>query len=167
MDMRPFASSNWFKCEDCRPEVALRIRAVTVERYSEDEEERPVLHFDGHPKRLGLNRCNTKSLIELFGPMSEAWIGQTITLYADENVTNQSGQRVGGVRIRAYPGVQPAQGMVYDISAGVPYPQQPIQAPYSGPTGVQLQPTHRPENAGQPIPPPLPQYQPHPMGNGQ
>ena len=56
------------------------------------------LQFKGKQRVLGLNATNRKVLNRMFGNMTKAWKGQTITLYVAE--TEAFGETVKCVRIR-------------------------------------------------------------------
>ena len=50
-------------------------------------------------KKAGLNQGNLKLLVQHFGKKTSGWIGRTVILYWDENVSF-AGQLVGGLRLR-------------------------------------------------------------------
>lgn len=56
------------------------------------------LQFEGKQRVLGLNATNRKSLNKMFGNITKAWKGNTITLYVAE--TQMAGETVKCVRIR-------------------------------------------------------------------
>lgn len=61
--------------------------------------DRPVLEFDDE-RRLTLNATNVRTLLRVFGPSSDGWIGKRVQVYAG-TVINQSGKEQPGVRVRA------------------------------------------------------------------
>lgn len=58
-----------------------------------------TLKIRGLARELGLNATNRKRLVAMFGGNTAAWIGKSISLYVDPNVT-MAGETVRAVRIR-------------------------------------------------------------------
>ena len=66
-----------------------------------EEDMKGVLEFEGYQKKLVLNVVNFKMLCTITGgTRSDDFIGHSVVLYADENVTDQQGNLVGGIRVR-------------------------------------------------------------------
>ena len=61
--------------------------------------EKPVLHFEGTPKMLVLNKSTWDFLAKECGDDSDDWRGKTVQLYEDKTVTFGL-DVVGGLRIR-------------------------------------------------------------------
>jgi len=135
MDMTQFLGGDWLKCEHLQgQDVPVQIESVSVEKY-DNGDERPVLHFVGQKRKLGLNQTNLKQVMAFYGNDSDGWVGQWITLYPDLTVRNGEGQQTGGVRIRPIPptGVAPAQPQ--QMTGAVPHP---ATMPTAAPTAFQL-----------------------------
>jgi len=61
----------------------------------------PIVYFDGSAKGLVLNKTNSKTIAAMYGTLTEAWIGKSITMYPTK--TEMAGETVDCIRIR--PGV--------------------------------------------------------------
>ena len=67
--------------------VTLTMATVNVEKLKNNrgqEEKKYVVYFDESQKGLVLNKTNAKIISRLYGPETNAWTGQRITLYAEE-----------------------------------------------------------------------------------
>jgi hypothetical protein len=74
---------------------------VKIETLKNPTEEKPVLHFVGNTiKPLVLNVVNRKALIAAYGDETDNWKGKPVEIYVNLDVTNSSGETVGGVRVR-------------------------------------------------------------------
>lgn len=79
-----------------RPTVV--IDRVVIESVGGDDEQKPVLHFQGKSKGLVLNVTNANMITEICGtPETEQWRGHRIVLYASK--TDFGGKRVDCIRI--------------------------------------------------------------------
>lgn len=76
------------------------IRRREVKFKSETKKGYGSLRFVGAERELGLNSTHIKVLKALFGPMTDKWEKQWVSLYVDPNV-NAFGQIVSAIRIRA------------------------------------------------------------------
>jgi hypothetical protein len=105
--------SKYLKASDLgqlRPVVV--IDAVRMESIGDDED-KPVVHFQGKAKGLVLNKTNANMIAEITGSQeTEHWRGRRIALYASK--TDYQGKRVDCVRVD-----YPPQG------AGTPTPPPP------------------------------------------
>jgi len=89
--------SKYVKASDLKGrDVEVTIRTVEVEKI--DEDERPVLYFQGMDKGLVLNRTNANSIAKLHGGEVSKWAGKTITLFPTE--TDFKGEQVACIRVR-------------------------------------------------------------------
>jgi len=80
--------------------VQVVIRTVSLEKMEEDKEERkPVVWFEGKEKGVVMNKTNAQMIAHTYGDETDAWVGQTITLYT-EPVSFQ-GRIVDSIRMRA------------------------------------------------------------------
>jgi len=64
----------------------------------DDQEEKPILHFQGAKRGLLLNKTNALTLAALYGPETDHWTGKQITLYPAK--VQAFGGIVDAVRIR-------------------------------------------------------------------
>jgi len=64
----------------------VRILAVKVESLGqgEEQEQKPVIYFEGKEKALVTNKTNWNTLIDLFGGETDDWIGKRIKILATE-----------------------------------------------------------------------------------
>jgi hypothetical protein len=83
-------------------ELTLTIDRVRLETIGRNSDEKPVVSFAGEPKKLILNKTNSKAIAELYGPNTDAWHGKQITLFATE--TEFGGETVDCLRVKAPPG---------------------------------------------------------------
>jgi hypothetical protein len=74
-----------------------------------------VLHLEGIDKPVVLNSTNMNELVEKLGRKPADWIGASLGLYVDPNVTFNA-KRVAGLRLRVLGPGKPA------ASAGLPEP---------------------------------------------
>lgn len=98
MKMNEMFPSDWLKGEEIKGK---QIRAVISEAKLEEMPDggfKPVLRFRNSKKGLVLNKTNGDTIAQVYGEDSDAWIGQTIVLYFDPNVT-YAGKRTGGIRV--------------------------------------------------------------------
>jgi hypothetical protein len=92
--------SKFLKKEDIEDDVVVTCKRVALEDMPGDAGERRwVLYFKELSKGLVLNTTSIRVAEKTFGPDSDDWIGQKVTLYVDPNVQFK-GQIVGGLRIR-------------------------------------------------------------------
>lgn len=82
-------------------EVTVKISKVeqgTLTTEGNKKARKPVVHLDGKVKKLVLNKTNCKTLQAMFGVKTEAWVGQSITLFG---VKTQVGrEKKDGIRIK-------------------------------------------------------------------
>ena len=121
-DMNDVLSSKWMSKEDVPVQgVDLIMRAVTQESIGDDMEEKFALHFHGSYKPLLLNRTNTRIIMSLYGPKTDAWVNQPICVYNDPTIS-YAGRLTGGVRLRMPQQSRPAPAPVPPAPAGWPQP---------------------------------------------
>lgn len=76
--------SNYLRASDLNGRnFTLTIAEFAIESmgHGAEEEEKPVLTFEGAKKGLVLNKTNAMTIASLYGPDTDNWIGQRITLY--------------------------------------------------------------------------------------
>ena len=105
--------SNYIKKEDlgsARPVLSIERVEVELVGQGDNQENKPVLYFQGKEKGLVLNVGNAQSIVEIVGDdETDNWTGHKVQLYVDPNVMFGK-QKVGGIRIGAPPASAPAKG---------------------------------------------------------
>ena len=92
--------SKYLKASDLGGRRSLvTIREYTMEAVgSENEDDKPVLYFEGKNKGLVLNKTNAISISDILSqPEMDAWCGRKIVLYPTK--TDYQGKRVPCIRI--------------------------------------------------------------------
>ena len=89
-----------------------------------------MLYFRGAKKGMVLNKTNGGRIAEMYGPTTENWAGQPVTVWFDPSV-EYAGKRTGGLRV-----------LIQQSQAPAAY-QPPTESPFS-------------ENTAAPTNPPLP-----------
>ena len=99
--------SKYLKASDLQDRrVTVAMSRVEVEDIG-DGDPKPVLFFQGKEKGLVLNRTNANMIETLYGPETDDWVGQQITLYPA--TTDFKGKTVPCIRISAPPVKKPAE----------------------------------------------------------
>jgi hypothetical protein len=113
----------------CGQDVAVVIAGIKVEKVGSDDEQRPVVYFQGMSKGMVLNRTNARRIEQLYGGETDAWIGRPITIYPSE--TDFAGETVPCIRVRPdapllnqvhAPAVPPAPPPPPPVAPPVPQP---------------------------------------------
>jgi hypothetical protein len=90
--------SKFLRAVDLPKPILVTIEKVTDEEVGDDI--KPVAHFHGEEKALGLNLTNCRSIEEIAGTDDvDGWEGKAIVLFKTQ--TDYQGRRVDCVRIRA------------------------------------------------------------------
>lgn len=79
-------------------DVNVQIQTLKFEKVGSDQEERPVLFFNGMGKGMVMNKTNARRIAKLYGSEVESWFGKWITLYESE--TDFAGETVPCIRVR-------------------------------------------------------------------
>jgi len=111
-DINALFPSKYLKAADIKgkgdPTVA--IASVEIEMIGDDQN-KPVLYFQGKEKGMVLNRTNADSITQLYGSDTDAWVGREIIIYVTR-VKGPSGM-TDGLRVRG-----PARDPGYRSSSG-------------------------------------------------
>lgn len=103
MNINELKSSKFLKKEDVDPAVKATIKSVeqqNVALESQAPDIKWVMYFEELDKPMVLNSTNGQAIANICGsPESENWIGKTIVLFNDPNVSFQ-GKITGGIRVR-------------------------------------------------------------------
>jgi hypothetical protein len=124
-----YGENKYLKAEELDEDIVVTIRGVKVETLGQgkDAEEKPVVYFKELPKGLALNKTNATTIKTLYGPETDDWKGQRITLFATE--VDFQGRQVMAIRVRSRaPGGKPKPKPVAaaadqddDDEAGIPF----------------------------------------------
>ena len=96
MDMNSAFPSDYLRASDLNGDTTVAMDRVEMVELG--SEHKPVLHFVGCDKGLVLNKTNTNTICGLYGPSSEAWQGQKVTLFPTQ--TDYQGRQVECIRVR-------------------------------------------------------------------
>lgn len=127
-----YRQSNYLTQKD----VATPIK-VTISSFKEHEflnpggtpQKKAILLFRENIKPLVLNIVNMQRIEAMTGSEEfQDWIGTTVVLYIDPNVTDNKGKLVGGIRIRAPRNQAPVSA---PVPAPVPEPEPDWDSPAS------------------------------------
>ena len=99
-----FFSSDYITAADLdgKPEWPMVIEAVSQGEVIGEKgrkSKKPFVRFKGARKPLALNKTNAKTIIGLYGPHTEQWVGKSVGLYAT-TTQDAKGQTVECVRVR-------------------------------------------------------------------
>ena len=113
MDVNSVFSGDSLKAADLQGrEIPVIIAAVDMKKF--DNGNKLVLRFEGKKKTLVCNKTNAKRISSMYGPNTDLWIGNEITLYVDQ--VEFQGDLVDAIRIKVIK-KQPAQRQA-DAPAG-------------------------------------------------
>lgn len=111
--------STYLKAADLEGKnVKVTIRSVILEEVGQDR--KPILYFEGHEKGLVLNRTNSNTISDAYGPETDDWRGATIELFPA--MVDFQGRSVEAIRVRVPRGRAVAQNS----------PQRPVEKPFPG-----------------------------------
>lgn len=91
----------WIKAWDLNgKDVTVCIRGVESGKigHGKQASKKPVLSFEKTKKTLAINKTIGKTILTMYGPRTEDWIGKLITLYP--TTTDFGGQEVDCIRVR-------------------------------------------------------------------
>jgi hypothetical protein len=109
--------SKYIKATDLAgKEFTLTIGVVKIEDVGGpgNEEDRPVLYFEGKTKGVVLNRTNATSISSKYGDDTDMWLGKPVIIYPDTVMFQ--GKMVDCIRMR----IPPSVGLPED-EAGLPF----------------------------------------------
>ena len=126
-------------------EFPVTIRSVVVEQIPKPQkknefEAKPVLYFLGAAKGLVLSKVNAKTIGTLYGPNTDQWLGQRITLYVEYGV-EAFGKTHNPVRVRPQAPTPEANEAVVDE----PQPEPLQAAGHLPPTAEEAPPKTTPQ----------------------
>lgn len=130
-DFRSMYDSNYLYAFDLKGRdvtVTIRdVRAVKVKN-SEKEEKKPIVYFKESKDARGLVLCKTngKSIAQMYGNDTDAWIGKRVTLFAA--MVDAFGKTVEAIRIRPMIPKASAKGGEFSDAPLAPSPEAPEHA---------------------------------------
>lgn len=83
-----------------------KVTAGEIEGEKGRKSKKPIIRFVGKTKKLAINKTNGKIIAALYGTDTEAWVGQSITMYP--TTTTFGGETMPCIRVR--PQRPPDQG---------------------------------------------------------
>ena len=90
--------SKYLKADDIDGEQIVSINGVTQEEVGDEREMKAVVLFAELPKGLVLNKTNASTIAALYGPETDSWKGNRITLFATP--VEFKGKMSMGVRVK-------------------------------------------------------------------
>lgn len=130
-DFRSMYDSNYLYAFDLKGRdvtVTIRdVRAVKVKN-SEKEEKKPIVYFKESKDARGLVLCKTngKTIAQMYGNDTDAWIGKRVTLFAA--MVDAFGKTVEAIRIRPMIPKASAKGGEFSDAPLAPSPEAPEHA---------------------------------------
>lgn len=104
--------SNYLKAADLNGRT-VKVTIADCELEHLDDEQKPVLRFQGKQKGMVLNRTNAAVLAAALGDETGAWVGREVELYPDR--TMFQGRMVDCLRLRVPAPPAPTAGADSDI----------------------------------------------------
>ena len=93
--------SNWIGADDLKgADITLVINKSSVQDLGQapNTDRKPCIWFNGTDKGMALNVINRNTIIDLYGPETNNWHGESITIYP--TTTEWQGKMVPCVRVR-------------------------------------------------------------------
>ena len=121
MDINGVFPSNFLKASDLlgKPRIVV-MKDCVMDQVAQNEPAKPVLHFDGIPRGLILNRTNAAVISSAYGTETTAWVGKKLELFTMP--VSFQGRVVDAIRVRPVLDNQPApqtQEQVTSVEAPV------------------------------------------------
>ena len=97
MDIKSVFSGETLKASDLQDrEIPVIIAGIEMKKF--DNGNKLVLRFEGKKKTLVCNKTNANRIAAMYGPNTDLWIGNEITLYSDK--VDFQGELVDAIRIK-------------------------------------------------------------------
>ena len=120
-----YDESRFFRAEDLKNEIRLKIKNVTEEKMA-DGEVKLTVWFTNDKRGLVLNRTNNRTIRAAFGDAVDGWYGKVIVLYP--TTAEFRGKMGPAMRVRIPPPKQ-ATGNGQGQAAAKPAPAEPPPPP--------------------------------------
>jgi hypothetical protein len=92
--------SKWLKAPDLENKnMIVKMSRIEMETINENEEDKPVLYFEGIKKGLVLNKTNSTKIAGAYGVEMDDWKGQEIVLFPA--MVDFKGDTVEAIRVRS------------------------------------------------------------------
>ena len=77
MNVKSMFPSKFVAAQDlCGQAVNVVMAGIKVEKVGSDDEQRPVVYFQGMTKGMVLNRTNARRIEQLYGSETDAWLNE-------------------------------------------------------------------------------------------
>lgn len=107
MNIEEAFPGNYIKAADLKGrDASVTIAAVEFEQVGDGS--KPVVYFRNKDRGLVLNKTNARVIADIYGPETDNWISQPITIYPTR--TDYQGKMVDAIRIRYPNDIAPQQG---------------------------------------------------------
>lgn len=126
MNLNEMYPSRFLKAADVEQGLTLTISHVMMETMGMpgDQQEKPVVYFTDDLRGLVLNKTNAGIIGEMYGPDTDAWVGQQLQLRKD--VVAFQGKMTPTVRVQFVPRIQ-HQTPLFGAQQGQQQGAQPAQ----------------------------------------
>ena len=94
--------SKYLKADDVEDGETVTIKEVMVEAVGMDQEDKPVIYFDEHPKGCILNKTNAQSVAKVYGDEEDDWFGKKLVLMTVPSRT-PAGEATTSIRMKPVP----------------------------------------------------------------
>ncbi len=100
MNINAVFPSNYLKADQFEEDRTVTIREVKIESLGQgsDADDKPILYFEETEKGLVLNRTNANTVAGMYGPETDAWTGQRVTL--GMSYVDFQGKQTASIRVR-------------------------------------------------------------------
>jgi hypothetical protein len=101
MNINDVYPSRWLKASDLSGDTTVTIKSVKAEsvgKGNDAKDNRAVAYFNELEKGCVLNVTNKNTIVNLYGLLTEQWIGKRITLFATE--VDYQGSQILAIRVR-------------------------------------------------------------------
>ena len=122
MNINDMYPSKYLKSADVKPHrIDLQVARVVIEDVAENEN-KPVMYFNGKEKGLVLGKNNALLCAHVWGDESDAWVGQWLTLFSEPKTFQ--GKVVDGLSVAPKLPTAAPQPEAAPQSTGGPGPEQ-------------------------------------------
>lgn len=102
MNIETAFPSKYLKAADLQGRsVRVTIRSVLMEAVGKNQDQKPILYFQGKDKGLCLNRTNSNTIAMIYGQETDNWIGGEVELFP--TTVEFGGQMTEAIRVRIPP----------------------------------------------------------------
>ncbi len=99
MNMNDAFPSKYLKAADLKGQrVRVTMEDVNMASFDSGDEPKPCVVFRGKKKGLVLNKTNSNTIVDIYGPDTDAWFGKDITIYP--TTTEYQGRMADCIRVQ-------------------------------------------------------------------